>query len=92
MAYISRKLVTLKTDVDLAGLQITPFVFNTPAALEFVREKLESNSLAAKIEKLFPLENIIRPHSQKSPAIPAPNARLNCRLSPRIQKRYNPPL
>ena len=56
-AYISKQLVTLKTDVDLAGLNITPFVFNTPAALAFVREKLESNSLVAKIEKLFPLEN-----------------------------------
>ncbi len=68
MAYISRKLVTLKTDVDLAGLQITPFVFNTPAALEFVREKLESNSLAAKIEKLFPLEKY-NPDAQ--PEIPS---------------------
>ena len=56
MAYISRKLVTLKNDVDLSGLVITPFVFNTPAALEFVRTKLESNSLATKIEKLFPLD------------------------------------
>ncbi len=55
-AYISKQLVTLKTDVDLSGLKIEPFVFNTPAALAFVREKLESNSLAAKIEKLFPLE------------------------------------
>ena len=55
-AYISRQLVTLKSDVDLSGLKITPFVFNTPAALNFVREKLESNSLAAKIEKLFPME------------------------------------
>lgn len=55
-AYISKKLVTLKRDVDLSGLQISPFVFNTPSALNFVREKLESNSLAAKIEKLFPLE------------------------------------
>lgn len=55
MAYISRQLVTLKADVDLSGLRIAPFVFNTPAALQFVREKLESNSLAAKIEKLFPL-------------------------------------
>ena len=55
-AYISRQLVTLKTDVDLSGLKITPFVFNTPAALAFVREKLESNSLATKIEKLFPME------------------------------------
>lgn len=56
MAYISRRLVKLKDDVDLSGLVITPFVFNTPAALEFVRTKLESNSLATKIEKLFPLE------------------------------------
>ena len=55
-AYISKKLVTLKTDVDLTGLKIEPFVFNTPAALDFVRNKLESNSLAVKIEKLFPLE------------------------------------
>lgn len=56
MAYISRKLVTLKTDVDLQGLEITPFIFNTPSALEFVRNKVESNSLAEKIQKLFPLE------------------------------------
>ena len=55
-AYISRQLVTLKTDVDLTGLKITPFIFNTPAALAFVRDKLESNSLAAKIEKLFPMD------------------------------------
>lgn len=56
MAFISRQLVTLKDDVDLSGLVITPFVFNTPAALEYVRTKLESVSLAAKIEKLFPIE------------------------------------
>ena len=56
MAYISRKLVTLKTDVDLSGLDIKPFVFNTPAALNFVKTELESNSLATKIEKLFPIE------------------------------------
>ena len=55
-AYISKQLVTLKTDVDLSGLEITPFVFNTPAALAFVRQQLESNSLATKIEKLFPTE------------------------------------
>ena len=54
-AYISRRLVTLKDDVDLTGLEISPFVFNTPRALAYVREKLESNSLAAKIEKLFPM-------------------------------------
>lgn len=55
-AYISKQLVTLKTDVDLTGLKIEPFIFNTPEALKFVREKLESNSLSAKIEKLFPLD------------------------------------
>lgn len=56
MAYISKRLVTLKRDVDLSGLTITPFVFNTPGALDFVRTKLESNSLITKIEKLFPSE------------------------------------
>ena len=55
-AYISKRLVTLKNDVDLFGLKISPFVFNTPNALDFVRNKLESNSLVAKIEKLFPME------------------------------------
>ena len=38
MAYISRQLVTLKTDVDLNGLVLAPMVFNTPMALKFVRE------------------------------------------------------
>ena len=61
MAYISRQLVSLKTDVDLSGLTITPFHFNTPGALEFIRTNVESNSLATKIEKLFPIE-------QNSPA------------------------
>lgn len=55
-AYISKKLVTLKTDVDLSGLKIAPFRFNTPAALEYVKTKIESNSLAEKIQKLFPIE------------------------------------
>ena len=55
MAYISRKLVTLKSDVKLDGLTIAPFVFNTPAALKFVHQEVESESLASKIEKLFPL-------------------------------------
>ena len=54
MAYISRQLVTLKHDVDLDGLVLSPFVFNRPAALKFVHESVESASLAAKIEKLFP--------------------------------------
>ena len=61
MAYISKQLVTLKTDVDLSGLTIMPFRFNTPGALEFIRKNIESNSLIAKIEKLFPVE-------QNSPA------------------------
>ena len=56
MAYISRQLVSLKTDVDLSGLTITPFHFNTPGALEFIRTNVESNSLGTKIEKLFPIE------------------------------------
>ena len=54
MAYISKQLVTLKRDVDLSDLHIEPFVFNKQSALEFVRTKIESNSLVAKIEKLFP--------------------------------------
>ncbi len=56
MAYISRQLVTLKTDVDLTDLAIPPFVFNTSGALTFVKTKIESNSLATKIEKLFPIK------------------------------------
>lgn len=56
MAYISKQLVTLKTDVDLSELKLTPFVFNTPSALEFIRTQVESNSLTTKIEKLFPIE------------------------------------
>lgn len=53
-AYISKQLVTLKRDVDLSGLEIKPFCFNKPAALDFVKNKIESKTLAAKIEKLFP--------------------------------------
>ncbi|MDR0727181.1 MAG: hypothetical protein LBF37_03905, partial [Rickettsiales bacterium] len=53
-ARVSKKLVTLKDDVNLDGLKLTPFKFNTPAALDFVKNKIESNSLAVRIEKLFP--------------------------------------
>lgn len=56
-AYMSKKLVTLKDDVDLSDLKITPFVFNTPGALKYVRNEIESPSLADKIQKLFPIEN-----------------------------------
>ncbi|MBE6458078.1 MAG: DNA polymerase I [Alphaproteobacteria bacterium] len=54
MAYISRQLVTLRTDVDLSGLELTPFKFNTSGALAFVRTEIESNSLTTKIERTFP--------------------------------------
>ena len=54
LAYISKQLVTLKTDVDLDGLVIKPFRFDKQSALDFVLTKIESKSLAAKIEKLFP--------------------------------------
>lgn len=57
-AYISKKLVTLKTDVDLEGLVIKPFVFDKKSALDFVQQKIESNSLVAKIEKLFPKDTV----------------------------------
>ena len=53
-AFISKQLVTLKRDVDLTGLKISPFCFNKSAALEFVKNKVESKTLVAKIEKLFP--------------------------------------
>ncbi len=56
MAYISKKLVTLKSDVDLSGLKLSPFVFNTPKALQFVKDEIESSSLVEKIQKLFPIE------------------------------------
>ncbi len=55
-AYLSRKLVTLKTDVDLDGLKIEPFVFNTPSALDYINTKIESKTLADKVQKLFPIE------------------------------------
>ena len=53
-AYISRDLVTLRRDVDLSGLKLTPFRFNRPAALEFVRNEVESSSLSDKIMRSFP--------------------------------------
>ncbi len=60
-AYISKRLVTLKDDVDLSDLKITPFRFDTAGALQYVRTKLESNSLIAKIEKSFPQSNDVSP-------------------------------
>ncbi len=52
-AYISKELVRLKTDVDLTGLNISPFVMNTNTAVTFVKNEIESNSLTSKIQKLF---------------------------------------
>ena len=52
-AYISRDLVTLRRDVDLAGLKLTPFRFNRAAALKFVRTELESPFLSDKIMRNF---------------------------------------
>ena len=57
LAYVSKQLVKLKDDVDLSGLKIAPFVFNTSGAVDFVRTQIESNSLITKIEKMFPVQN-----------------------------------
>lgn len=54
LAYISKKLVTLKDDVNLSDIKISPFVFNKSGALDFVKKEIESNSLFTKIEKAFP--------------------------------------
>ncbi len=61
LAYISRDLVTLKRDVDLSGLKLSPFRFNRAGALSFVRNELESNSLVEKISRTFP-ENMPEPN------------------------------
>ena len=60
-AYISKQLVTLKRDVDLEDLIIQPFRFDVKSALQFVKEKIESKSLVAKIEKLFPNQDNTEP-------------------------------
>ncbi len=70
LAYISRDLVTLKRDVDLSGLKLSPFRFNRTAALNFVRTELESNSLVEKISRTFP-ENMPEP---KQPAFDFPGS------------------
>lgn len=71
-AYVSQKLVTLKDDVDLDGLKLCPFVFDKKSALEFVRHQIESNALAARIEKLFPNDQ----------ATPAPTQAPECFIPP----------
>ncbi|MBO5662566.1 MAG: DNA polymerase I, partial [Alphaproteobacteria bacterium] len=102
MAYISKQLVTLKTDIDLSELTITPFVFNTPSALEFIRTNVESNSLATKIEKLFPAEQFSAPIPEFTfpgnacevpdmPPAPTPQPRreINCTLITTIDELQN---
>ncbi|MDW2994709.1 MAG: DNA polymerase I [Alphaproteobacteria bacterium] len=54
MAYVSRQLVTLRTDVDLSDLTLGPLVFNRRGALDFIRTDIESNALINKVNKLFP--------------------------------------
>lgn len=102
MAYISKQLVTLKTDVDLSNLTLAPFVFNTPSALEFIRTNVESNSLATKIEKLFPAEQFSAPTPEFTfpgnacevpdiPRAPTPQPRreINCTLITTIDELQN---
>lgn len=82
-AYISKQLVTLKRDVDLKGLKITPFCFNKTAALDFVINKVESKSLVAKIEKLFPGNeqlcepNILEYEKSVCPVVDVPEIKSN---------------
>lgn len=52
-AFLSKKLVKLKDDVDLEDFEIVPFIFDYENALNFVKNELESSSLTNKIERLF---------------------------------------
>jgi len=61
-AYISRRLVTLKNDVELPEFKDETFKFNLPTFLEFVETKLESNSLKTKANKLF-ANQVIKPET-----------------------------
>jgi DNA polymerase-1 len=53
-AYISRQLVSLKSDVQLPEFDAGYFKFNRDAFLEFAKVGMESNSMVAKVDKLFP--------------------------------------
>lgn len=53
MAYISKQLVTLKTDVTLPEFSYAPYWMDVPRAIDFIVKKIESNSLVARINKLF---------------------------------------
>ncbi|MCL2017817.1 MAG: DNA polymerase I [Alphaproteobacteria bacterium] len=52
-AYISRQLVSLKTDVQLPEISNTPFHLDISRAIEFARDELQSQVMVSKIAKLF---------------------------------------
>lgn len=87
LAYISKQLVTLKTDVDLSGLKFGPLVFNKASAVEFIRTDVESNSLITKIEKLFPNDNA--PKKQSDPEFTFPGNACEMDLPPEIPVTKN---
>ena len=86
-AYISRDLVTLKRDVDLSGLKLLPFRFNRNGALNFVRTKLESNSLVEKISKNFPETK----DSETQPAFNFPGSECPIDVTPPAAPRKDTP-
>ncbi|MCL1892399.1 MAG: DNA polymerase I [Alphaproteobacteria bacterium] len=57
-AYISRQLVSLKSDVDLPDFEDGAFRFDRDAFLNFAKNELESNSLVAKANRLFADNNL----------------------------------
>ncbi|HEX2859972.1 MAG TPA: DNA polymerase I [Alphaproteobacteria bacterium] len=50
-ARLSRKLVQLKGDMDLPDMQTFEFKPDLPHAVKFLREEMEFNTLAARLEK-----------------------------------------
>ena len=56
-AYISKQLVTLKTDVELPDFKDGEFKFNLDTFVEFAKTEMESNSLQSRAKKLFPDTN-----------------------------------
>ncbi|MCL2369228.1 MAG: DNA polymerase I [Alphaproteobacteria bacterium] len=52
-AFISRQLVALKMDVPLPEFNFAPHTIDGAAAAKWMRDELNSNSLAAKIEDMF---------------------------------------
>lgn len=66
-AYISRQLVTLKTDVELPEFKNEKFEFDLPKFLEFTETRLESNSLKAKANKLFADQVVKKESLQTNP-------------------------